>query len=49
MHGQRSDLQSTICRNDIFLKSVNKTGTKLYHKLSSDLKDLEKIKLFEGK
>lgn len=49
IHGQRLELQSMICRNDIFLKSVNKTGIKLYHKLSSDLKDLEKIKLFRRK
>jgi hypothetical protein len=49
IHGQRSDLQSTICRNDIFLKSVNNTGMKLYQNLSGDLKDLNKIKLFRRK
>jgi hypothetical protein len=49
IHGQRSDLQPKICRNDIFLQSVTNTGMKLYHKLSSDLKDLEKIKLFRRK
>lgn len=49
IHGQRSDLQSKISRNYIFLKSVNNTGMKLYHKLSSDLKDFEKIKLFRRK
>jgi len=49
IHGQRSDLQSKICRNDTFLKSVNNTRITMYHKLSSDLKGLEKIKPFRRK
>ena len=49
IHGQRSDLQPKICRNGIFLKSVNNTGMKLYKNLLGDLKDLKKIKLFRRK
>ena len=42
----RPDHQSQFCRTDIFLKSVNNVGGKLYNKLRIHLKYPENIKLF---
>jgi hypothetical protein len=42
----RSNSQTQFCRTDIFKKSVNNWGTKLYNKLPNYLKNLENLKLF---
>ena len=41
----RLDFQTKCCRTDIFKKSVNNLGTKLYNKLPNYLKKLENLKL----
>ena len=43
----RLDFQTQFCRTDIFKKSVNNMGTKLYNKLPNYLKNLENLKLFK--
>ena len=43
----RSDFQTQFCRTNIFKKSVNNLGTKLYNKLPNYLKNLENSKLFK--
>ena len=43
----RSDFQTHFCRTDIFKKSVNNLGTKLYNKLPNYLKNLENLKPFK--
>jgi hypothetical protein len=42
----RSDFQTQFCRTDIFKKSVNNLGTKLYNKLSNHFKKLRGFKTF---
>jgi hypothetical protein len=42
----RSDFQTQFCRTDIFKKSVNNLGTKLYNKLLNHLKNLRGFKTF---
>jgi hypothetical protein len=41
------DFQTQFSRNDIFKKSVNTLGTKLYNKLPNYLKNLESVKHFK--
>jgi hypothetical protein len=43
----KSDFQIQFCRTNIFKKSVNNLGTKLYNKLPNYLKRLENSKLFK--
>jgi hypothetical protein len=43
----RLDFQTQFCRTDIFKKSVNNLGTKLYNKLTNYLKNLESLKHFK--
>jgi hypothetical protein len=43
----RSDFQTQFCRTDIFKKSVNNLGTKLYNKLPNHFKNLEDLKTFK--
>jgi hypothetical protein len=44
----RLDFQTHFCRTDIFKKSLNNLGTKLYNKkFSNYLKNLENLKLFK--
>jgi hypothetical protein len=43
----RSDFQTQFCRYDIFKKSVNNLGTKLYNKLPNHLENLEDLKPFK--
>jgi hypothetical protein len=43
----RLDLQTQFCRTNIFKKSVNNLGTKLYNKLPNYLKNVENSKLFK--
>jgi hypothetical protein len=44
----RLDFQTQFCRTDIFKKSVNNMGTKLYKKkLPNYLKNLENLNLFK--
>jgi hypothetical protein len=43
----RLDFQTQFCRTNIFKKSVNNLGTKLYHKLPNYLKNSENSKLFK--
>jgi hypothetical protein len=38
--------QTQFCRTDIFKKSVNNLGAKLYNKLPNHLKSLENLKPF---
>jgi len=45
----RLDFQTKCCRTDIFKKSVNNLGTKLYNKLPNYLKKLENLKLKKKK
>ena len=40
----RLDFQNQFCRTDIFKKSVNNLGTKLYNKLPNYIKNLENLK-----
>ena len=42
----RSNFQTQFCRTDIFKKSVNNLGTKLYNKFPNYLKNLKNLKLF---
>ena len=42
------DFQTQFCRTDIFKKSVNNLGTKLYNKLPNYLKNLENLKLLKN-
>jgi hypothetical protein len=42
----RLDFQTQFCRTDIFKKSVNIVGTKLYNKLPNKKKKLEEFKTF---
>jgi hypothetical protein len=44
----RSDFQTQFCRTNIFKKSLNNLGTKLYNKLPNYLKNLENSKLFKN-
>jgi hypothetical protein len=44
----RSDFKTQFCRSDIFKKSVNNLGTKLYNKLPHHLKNLEDLKPFKN-
>jgi hypothetical protein len=44
----RSEFQTQFCRTNIFKKSINNLGTKLY-KLPDYLKNLENSKLFKKK
>ena len=41
----RSNFQTQFCRTDIFKKSVNNLGTKLYNKLPNYLKNLKNLKI----
>jgi hypothetical protein len=43
----RLDFQAKFCRTDIFKKSVNNLGTKLYNKLPNYLKNLENLEPFK--
>jgi hypothetical protein len=43
----RSDFQTKFCRTNIFKKSVNDLGTKLYNKLPNNFKNLEDLKTFK--
>ena len=43
----RSDFQNQFCRTNIFKKSVNNLGTKLYNKVPNYLKNLENPGLFK--
>ena len=43
----RSDFHTQFCRTDIFKKSVNNSGTKLYNKLPNYLKNVENLKPFK--
>jgi hypothetical protein len=43
----RLDFQTQFGRTNIFKKSVNNLGTKLYNKLPNYLKNLENSKLFK--
>jgi hypothetical protein len=43
----RSDFQIQLCRTDIFKKSVNNLGTKLYNKLPNYFKNLDNSQLFK--
>jgi hypothetical protein len=43
----RSDFETQFCRTNIFNKSVNNLGTKLYNKLPNYLKNLENCKFFK--
>jgi hypothetical protein len=43
----RLDFQTQFYRTDIFKKSVNNLGTKLYNKLPNYLKNLENLKLLK--
>jgi uncharacterized protein YicC (UPF0701 family) len=43
----RFDFQHQFFRTDIFIKSVNNLGTKLYNKLPNYLKNLESLKHFK--
>jgi hypothetical protein len=45
--GHRSDFQTQFCRTNIFKKSVNNLGTKLYNKLPNHVKNLEDLKPFK--
>jgi hypothetical protein len=42
----RSDFQTKFCRMDIFKRSVNYVGVKLYNKLPNYLKNLENVRVF---
>jgi len=42
----RLDFKTQFCRTNIFKKSVNNLGTKLYNKLPNYLKNVENSKLF---
>jgi hypothetical protein len=44
----RSDFQTQFCRTDIFKKSVNNMGIKLYNKLPKYLKNLENTIFFNN-
>jgi hypothetical protein len=41
----RSDFQTQFCRTDIFKRSVNNVGVKLYNKLPNYLKNLENVRV----
>jgi hypothetical protein len=43
----RSDFQTQFCRTNIFKKSVNNLGTKLYNKLPNHLQNFEDLKPFK--
>lgn len=43
----RPDFQTQFCRTNIFKKSVNNLGTKLYNKLPNYLKNLENSKILK--
>jgi hypothetical protein len=40
----RLDFQTQFCRTDIFKRSVNNLGTKLYNELPNYLKNVERLK-----
>jgi hypothetical protein len=43
----RLDFETQFCRTDIFKRSVNSLGTKIYNKLPNHLKNSESLKHFK--